>query len=495
MFEKLEVLKLTITTVSILLAGWIIFLAFLGNYVARASKIKGADQYLTAGRNVHWGLITTSVVAAYLWSATLMASAEGAYGFGAAGIWIYGIGYGAGLAFFGLAANRLRSIFPNGTTVYQFVRLRFDNKTQIFWAICSVAFSLVTIVIQLIGAGIAIQTFTGGQIPFWVGPILMSLAVLVYIIGAGIWSSIVADFIMVCVGVLAALWLAPWTISQAGGLAHVFEAFQARVVAEGAYEMANFFRSDALLNYLVPVLAWSMLSLWLQQEYWQKTFASNPKTLRKSYALAGFWWAMIPIAAGVVGLAGWALSISVDVASDIYPTMIVTFLPTWVQSIFLLMVFAAVTSTVASSFLAVSTIFVTDIYYTHINKNASSIDLTKITRIGIVVVAVIATILSFQKLSILNLLLFMSLLLAAPAPVMIIGMVSKRLAPNPAFFISIVGMAIGLYIYFFTGLGLGVAILSASGFSLIMSLLSSAIYDYDFDFTPLKDVGKIGKDI
>ncbi len=482
---------MSITTVVVLLIIWVAWLAALG-WVVNRMTAHDTDMYLAAGRNVHWGLICTSVVAAYLWSATLMASAEGGYAFGASGIWIYGIGYGFGLSLFGFAAQRMRKILPYGTTVYQFVRTRFDSKTQVFWMLCSFAFSMITVIIQLVGAGIAIETFTAGQVPFVVGPKLMSAAVLLYILGAGLWSSILADFVMVFVGVVAAVWLAPWTIAKVGGLGAVFDAFQARVAAEGALEMANFFRGDALLNYLVPVLAWSLLSIWLQQEYWQKTFASNPNTLRKSYALAGFWWAMIPIAAGVVGVAGWALGIDVKVASDIYPTMVQQYLPGWVQIVFLLMIFAAVTSTTASSFLAMSTLFVTDIYHAYINPKATDDKLQWITRVGIVVVAIVATILSAQKLSVLNLLLFMSLLLAAPAPVMIVGMLSKRLTPNGAFISSVIGMAVGLAVNFWTGLGLGVALLLAAGVALALTGIFSAIQDYNFDFEPLKEVRKLG---
>lgn len=485
---------LSLQTTVLLLAIWVVWLVVLGWIVKRYQSGQTSDDYVAAGRQVHWGLVCTSVVAAYIWSATLMASAEGAYGFGAAGIWVYGIGYGSGLAAFGIAAGRLRSIFPRGTTVHQFVRLRFDTKTQVFWALLGIAFSFVTVMIQLIGAGIAIETFTGGKLPFWIGPTMVSAAVLVYILGAGLWSSIVADFIMVFVAIIAAIFLAPWTISSAGGLGAIFDAFQARVAAEGAYQMANFFRPDAMLNYLVPVLAWSWLALWLQQEYWQKAFSADPKLIRRSYVVAGFWWAMIPMAAAVVGLAGWALKVQVSVASDIYPKMVATYLPGWVQILFLLMIFAAVTSTVASSYLAVATVVVNDFYRTFFNPGVRPQDLKRYVQMAIIVVAIVATILSLFKVSILSLLLFMSLLLSAPAPTMILGMFNSRLTPNSAFSSSVVAMAVGLYIYFGTTAGLGWSIIAAASTSLVLSLIFSSIWNYNFDFRPLKEIKGFGLD-
>lgn len=479
---------LSLPTVIILLVGWVAWLAVLGRLVAGRATGQSVDDYLVAGRSVPWGLICTSVVAAYIWSATLMASAEGAYAFGAAGLWIYGLGYGTGLSIFGLGAQRLRSIFPKGTTIHQFVRLRFDSKTQVFWAALGIAFSVVTVMIQLIGSGIAIETFTGGRFPFWIGPLLVCGAVLLYLVAVGLWAAIAANFVMVIVAVVAAVWLAPWTIAKAGGLATIYEAFTSRIAAENANYMANFFQGNAMVNYLIPVLAWSYLTLWLQQDYWQYVFASEPRTIRKSFGIAGLWWACIPMAAASVGLAGWALKVQVSVASDIYPRMVSMYLPPWVQAIFLLMIFAAVTSTTAGSVMAVSGVLLNDFYAGYINRAASQAQLNRIAKWLVAIVTVILGLLSLQKVSILNLLLFMSLLLSAPAPAIITGMLSGRLSPNGAFIASLAGMALGLYVYFGTSLGLGIAIITAFATSLAICLIFSAFYDYKFDFSGLREV-------
>ncbi len=497
---------LSFGTVVFLLAIWVGWLALLGYIITKTGWGRTTDQFLTAGRNVHWGLVTTSVVAAYIWSATLMASSEGAYTFGASGLWIYGLGYGSGLCAFGFGARYLRKIFPKATTVFQFSEIRFDKKTAIFWAILGIIFSYVTVMIQLIGAGIAIETFTGGRVPFWAGPTVVSIAVLLYVLGAGLWSSIVADFIMVAVAVAAAVWLAPWVITRAGGLDAIFAAFQQRVVAENASQMANFFRPDAMLNYLVPVLAWSWLTLWLQQEYWQKAFAADMRFIRRSYVTAGLWWAAIPITASTVGLSGWALGVKVNVASEIYPTMVAQYLPGWTQIVFLLMIFAAVTSTVASSYLAVSTVLVTNFYVGLFNPQVAADDqlLRRLTPRVVIAVAVVATILSWTKVSILQLLLFMSVLLAAPAPVILLGMLSPRLTSNGAFLASLVGMLLALYVYYgpklggayilpasFSGLGWGIIVGALAG--LVISLVAMALADAKFDFSKLREVAALGE--
>jgi Na+(H+)/acetate symporter ActP len=84
-------------------------------------------------------------------------------------------------------------------------------------------------------------------------------------------------------------------------------------------------------------------------------------------------------------------------------------------------------------------------------------------------------------------------------------MFNSRLTPNGAFFSSLSGMIMALYIYFAPYLGafnvlpesmsgnLGYGIICGAATSFLLALLSITFWNYRFDFEPLRRAGEIDR--
>lgn len=458
--------------------------------VKKWSLIRTSEDYLVAGRRAHWALVTASVTSLYIWGSSVMGAAEGAVNNGISGVWIYPM-YAAGLWIFGIWAKKLREVFPYAISYTEYFRHRFDSKLHILVIVAAIATSFSGAWIQGLAAGHVLVGLTGKAVPYWVGVLIMGVAVLIYTVVAGLWGSLISTWIftLIAMPVCAIVGLATWV--ALGGPTPIIEQAQV-LVSEGKLgsEFLDIFRPSALINYLIPVFAWAFFSLPMQQDYWQTAFAvRNPRDVGRAFRHAGNWWFFMPFISASLGFAALVMMKSGKMpevsGSEAYAALVGQLLPTGFGVLFIWLIFAATVGTVGGAMVAIGNIVGNDLYRTYINQAATDEQVTKVARLVVAVATILVIAVSLTELSILMVLLFMPMYCAPFVWGFIQSQYAKWLSPTPVFIGGIVGFAVGTYM--FLGMGMwGWAMIAAFAVAGCISVVGSLISPDNFDFEKLR---------
>jgi len=456
----------------------------------RWALVKTSEDYLVAGRRAHWALVTASVTSLYIWGSSVMGSAEGVVNNGLSGIWIYPL-YSVGLWIFGTWSVQLRRVFPYAISYTEYFRHRFDPKMHILIIIIAVATSFTGAWIQGLAAGHVMVGLTGGAVPYWVGILFLGVAVLIFTLIAGLWGSLISTWIftLVSMPICALVGVATWV--AIGGPGPIME--QAQVLLQQGKldaEIFSIFRPSALLNYLIPVLAWGFFALPMQQDYWQTAFAvKDPRDVGKAFRHAGTWWFFMPFLSATLGFAALVLMKSGQLGevapSQAYAAVVGQYLPTGFGVLFIWLIFSATVGTVGAAVVAMGNIIGNDLYRSYINKTATDDQVKKFARWIVLFATLLIMAASLTQWSILMVLLFLPMYTAPFVFAFVFSQYRKWMRAGPCFVGGIVGFLVGTYV--FLGMGQwGYAMLVAFGIGAIISAIGSRIWPDDFDFEILK---------
>jgi Na+/proline symporter len=455
------------------------------------SLVKSSEDYLVAGRRAHWALACASVTSLYIWGSSVMGAAEGSFNNGLAGIWIYPL-YSIGLWVFGWWAAKLREIFPYALSYTEYFRHRFDGKMHILVILMGVGVSFTAAWIQGLAAGHVLVGLTGGAVPFWVGILFLGVAVVIYTIVAGLWGSLISTwvFTLIAMPICAIVGVATWIFI--GGPGPIMETasqlLQAGKLDSGYF---NIVRPSALLNYLIPVVAWGFFGIPFQQDYWQTAFAvKDPKEVGKAFRHAGNWWFFMPLLSGTLGFAGLVLIKSGQMAevpaSQVYSAVVGQFLPAGFGVLFIWLIFAATVGTVGASMIAIGNILGNDLYKSYINKNATDDQVKKMARWVVFVATIVIMLVSLTQLSILMVLLFLPMYCAPFVFAFAFSQFKPWIRSGPTFVGGAVGFGVGTYV--FIGMGQwGYAMPVAFAIGAIITAVGSKIWPDNFDYAKLKE--------
>ncbi len=452
--------------------------------------VRTSEDYLVAGRRAHWALVTASVTSMYIWGSSVMGSAEGAINNGISGIWIYPL-YSAGLWVFGIWATKLRDIFPYALSYTEYFRHRFDGKLHILIICAATATSFSGAWIQGLAAGHVMVGLTGGVVPYWVGIMFLGIAVLIYTMVAGLWGSLITTWIftLIAMPICAIVGVATWC--AIGGPGPIMETAN-QLVQAGKLDtgMLNIVRPSALINYLIPVLAFAFFSLPMQQDYWQTAFAvREPKDVGRAFFHAGNWWFFMPFLSSTLGFAALIMMKSGKMAevpaSQAYASLVGQVLPAGFGVLFIWLIFAATVGTVGAAVIAIGNIIGNDVYRTYINTNATDAQVKRVARVIVFIATLSIMGVSLTAQSILMVLLFMPMFCAPFVWGFIMSQYKKWLSSTPIFVGGIVGFAVGTYM--FIGLNMwGGAMITAFVVAGLISTIGSKISPDDFDYDALK---------
>lgn len=458
--------------------------------IKKMDLVKTTEDYLVAGRRAHWALATGSIASMYIWGSSVMGAAEGVVNNGVAGLWIYPM-YAVGLWVFGIWATKLREIFPYALSFTEYFRHRFDGKLHILIIFAAVATSFSGAWIQGLAAGHVMVGLTDGAVPYYVGVLFLGVAVIIYTLVGGLWGSLMATWIytLISMPICAIVGIATWT--AIGGPGPIVETAQnlAQQNALGP-EFFQFLQPNALINYLIPVLAWALFSLPMQQDYWQTAFAvKDQKEVGKAFRHAGNWWFFMPLISGSLGFAALIMMKAGQMAevhpSQAYASLVAHVLPAGFGVLFIWLVFAATVGTVGAAVVAIGNIIGNDIYKTYINKTATDDQVKRFVRVIMAITALAIIIVSLTELSILMVLLFMPMYTAPFVCGFFVSQYKKWVRSGPVFIGGIVGFGVGTYMFLKLGLW-GWGMIAAFASAGIIALIGSALAPDDFDFSKLK---------
>lgn len=462
------------TTGWLILAGFSILWIALGWLFGRKSKL--LDDYVLAGRRVGLALGTATVMATWVTSNTTMAAPQLALQMGIWGMIGYSLG-SVGLFMFAPLAQRIRRLMPSGYTSGDFIRLRYGNFAWRIFLLISLFYSLGWLVSMGMAGGILIHALTG--IPYHYGMTVILIICVGYTLLGGMRAVIGTDFIQALLILSGVVIIAVLAIRQIG-----LEAIHASVVAERP-ELLNLLMPASIM-FLFNNLLFGVGEIFHSNVWWSRAFAFRVGVGFKAYALAGLLWAPIPIVAGFIALATPSLGLNVPAADMVGPMVAATILGTAGAVLVLIMVFAALSSSIDSLLAATSILVVEDIYRRHLRPDASAVDMRRATARIIIGLGIITWSLCAPRLTTLaELLYFTGAFVASTIWPIAAGLFWRRANAPGAILGMVLGSAAGLYSYF--AIGFYVAALVGAAVSMVCVIAASFVRPARFDFSDLRE--------
>jgi len=363
--------------------------------IAKA-KGRSAETFLSGGRDIGHGMINASIVATWIWAATLMISSWTGFSYGFTGPWWYAAGATIPLPFMAYIGKQLKIIMPKATSYPEFVLFRSDKKNHLLHSLITIVVCMWVTLMIITGGGVMLHAFTGA--PFWIIALLMSIIFISYISVAGLWASIFADTVMCCIMYFCLL-IIHWTVVLKIGPSAVWEGLINVIntkpnlqpnmpvdVLKSQWDGLNWFNA-AGLGFLIVNTIGNMGAVLCNQTYWSRmTGSKDPYIAWRSFMTAAFCWWPIPFATSTaLGVTG--LSMGLSVGTSYYSPTGVGMLFTEAEAIapmtafvvlgylglilFVIAVGGATISTGAGEILAVVTVLVNDIYRGYFNPHAS----------------------------------------------------------------------------------------------------------------------------
>lgn len=248
--------------------------------------------------------------------------------------------------------------------------------------------------IQFIGAGKTISSFTGGAISYAFGIFLFLVIVGAYVVLGGfravVWSDVFQGLFFGAIMLVTPIWL----IVKIGGLG----AFFSELAVVKPHLLT--FQDDSWPWFLRLSLIWGLGFLFLPH-IWQRMYAARDlKTIHRGALWIPVWSFVLTLPIMLVGLMGHRLLPDLtDQTSDmLIPILFKTYAP--LLGMFLVAAaFAAGMSTVDSMLLSVSSIFEEDIYRRFIDPNASEARRTWMGKLFIILFVLLLVWFSFSEIA------------------------------------------------------------------------------------------------
>lgn len=424
---------------------------------------------MLAGRSLPMALSTSALFATWFGSETVFGASSEFLKGGLYSVIEDPFGAALCLILFGMFfARKLYGM--NLMTLCDFFRVRFGKSTELLSSVFMIPSYFGYVAGQLVALGLILNVVTG--LPIWEGIVISSVVVTLYTFVGGMWAISITDFVQSIVIVSGLLVLA-WILSaEAGGTMAVL-----RSAPPDTFRFLPQLDAVSVISYLA---AWSVLGLGSipSQDVFQRVMSSGSSNIavRSCYYAAGFYLtvALLPLFISLCVKQLYPHYVHSD-AQLALPTMVLDHAALPVQIIFFGSLLSAVMSTTSSSMLAPSVILTENILKNLLKRQPTDQHLLLLTRISLVVVSIIATIMACIKTNIYELVGGASILsLVSLFVPMAAGMYWKRCSATGAILSMILGMVAYLY---FESFPLEVpALVPAVGVSLTTVIAGSLIW-------------------
>ncbi|QNA90602.1 sodium/solute symporter [Massilia sp. Dwa41.01b] len=326
------------------------------------SRIKNTSDFAVAGRSLPLVMVITTTFATWFGAETVMGVPARFVQGGLNAVIEDPFGAGTCLILVGLFfATKLYKL--NLLTIGDYYRERYGKGIEIFCSVAIILSYLGWVAAQITALGLVFSVLTNGAMEPWVGMVIGTLAVLIYVVVGGFLAVALTDFIQMIVLVIGMSIIAFFAADLAGGADKVLGMAQQanlwRLLPEPSFNSIIFFIGAAITM---------MFGSIPQQDVFQRVMsAKDAPTARTgaviggaSYILFGF-VPMFIVAAAVVVMGDHALDIAKNDYQRLLPTFVMTKMPLVMQILFFGALLSAIKSTSSATLLAPSTSFTENI--------------------------------------------------------------------------------------------------------------------------------------
>lgn len=445
--------------------------------ISRGSN-ENADDYMTAGHNIGFGISAASMTATWIWASSMYASVTSGYTYGISGPIHYGLWGALMILFIYPFGRRIRKVAPNAHTLAEVMRARHGRSSQLMLALSNVLGSVISLMSNFIAGGALIAMLS--PMSFIQGVLMIAGGVLLYTIWSGFRASVLTDFAQVVAMLLAVVILVPTFFFVLGGT---------DLLREGAGNLtphqSNFFSSEAFLNQGAPYIAAVLAYAIGNQTIAQRLFAVREDLIKPTFITATFGYGATIIGIGMMGVL--ALYAGVTPAggdpNNLLPQLAASHLATPMIVVFFVMIIGSLSSTADSDLAALSSIVMTDIYGERARREGTINPRTMllIGRLTMVVATVTAVLFAALELNILDLLVFVGAMWGCLVFPVIASFYWTKVT-NSAFTVSVlVAFAVFLPVRFsllpdWAALDLGIDLLGIVGAGIVLGLMAFGFF-------------------
>jgi urea-proton symporter len=446
--------------------------------------VKNTHDFVIADRRIGFGFGVGSVIAVWTWSMAVMMSSAQAFSFGTSGLIWFVVPNGLAVMVMVPFAVRLRRQMPEGYTIVEFIRERFQNKPATTIALIAMLLGLLAeIFINLFGVVLVMGVIFG------ISPtVVLVVTVTVYSYFGGLWTSaITATFNTLLITVPAAI-VVLYVLQKVGGPGLVFQKVQ-----EAGPKNLNAFDGSAAAAFGISLSLGLLASTMADQTFWQKAWALKPATMGRTFVWAGLWFYPIPIVLGLLGLVGLGFGVTPDDlgaagSGGIGPYVVSHLgLPIVLIALYVLIILNACYSSIDGAFSALSSVVAVDILK-RAKPDIAPKSLFRWTKSSIIIAGVIGGIVvssGIDYVQLVNTVYFLKAALIIPLGLAIFW---KRMT-STAFVTSLVlAIAVGYPVRQFVGELPGIITLEA--ISLVAAVGISLLSKQSFDYGSLKGRGE-----
>jgi sodium/proline symporter len=384
---------------------YFIVMLLIGFYAYRKSTSDVAG-YMLGGRSLSPSVAALSAGASDMSGWMLMGLPGAMYISGLSSMWIaIGLVLGAFLNYL-IVAPRLRTyteLANDSITLPDFFENRFNDKSRILRVVSSIVivvfFTLYTSS-GIVAGGKLFESSFG--LNYEVGLYVTASVVVAYTLFGGFLAVSLTDFVQGCIMFIALVLVPVVAINEVGGLAEMQNSINTINP-----EMLNVFSGVSAIS-IISAMAWG-LGYFGQPHIIVRFMAiRNVKDMPTARRIGMSWMIVSIIGAMATGFAGIAYvaktGIKLDDAETIFIVLSQLLFSPLISGFLLAAILAAIMSTISSQLLVTSSSLTGDFYQAFLHCNATDRQLVLVGRISVLVVALVAIYLAYDRnSSILNL--------------------------------------------------------------------------------------------
>ena len=401
-----------------------------------SKKYQGINNYLTANRNIGFFSLTTSLIASALGAWILFGPASAASWGGIGAVIGYALGTAFPMIFLISLGKRIRTEFPKGSTLIEFLRKRFGKSLFKLIMLMTVFYMFIFLCAEVTAVAILINYISGTD--FWVTSLIILIATLAYTLYGGLRASIFTDNIQMIVIVALLLISVFYLISFTGDqFSFSFIKEKSPHLLSASY-VPNY---TAGLTFFIAVAATNLF----HQGNWQRVYAAkNNDVLKKSLIVAFIIIIPIVFFMGFSGLV--AVSANPKVIPDLgFFSLLLSEQTEFLSLIIVILGLSLTISTVDTLVNAISSLIVVDGKATlNLSKKTNYLTLSKYF---IVVLSIVAFAIASKGFSVLYLFLLADLFCCAFVLTVFYTFYNKTLNEKTAYISIIIGLIGGFLLF------------------------------------------------
>ncbi|SEI90433.1 Na+/proline symporter [Bhargavaea ginsengi] len=445
-------------------------------YISR--KVSSIDEYVGGRGKLGVAFGTTSLLAFWITGNTVMAGPEAAYNDGILGALGYAALGGVAVIAFAPLAKRIHEVVPNGRTVGDFFRHRFDTKNYNLFIVLSLVWVFGFLMTQGIGGGLLLEQVF--DIPYELAVILTFFIVIVYSTMGGFSSVTGLAFFQVML-ILVVIVVVPPLVYLTVGVSPVYEGMQAFDL--GSLDLLA--PAGLLLLFAGPILG--IGEVFMDNTFWQRAYAIRKDKVTQIFSLSGIGWFFVPIAVATLAFVAIGTQQAPKEVNQVAPFIAEIYGGEFASWAFLIGVWAALASSIAALLNSITSLILNDIYLKFKPKATNDQQLSFAKKLTIAI-GVLGLLVSLPKItSMLQMLFFLGVVNAALIFPIMYGLFWKKLNPNMSFVAAISAIITGYIVYYSVGSLQGVVV---SGYvSFLVCWVGSMLKPDNFDWKRLELAG------